>query len=481
MKSFAKKVVNLIPKKKVEYADVRVVEEQSEGISVKNGNVEGVSSSTTLGFGVRVLVDGAWGFASSSKMEIKEAEKIVKQAIAIAKASALAKGEKVRLAEAKPIKDSWKSRYQKDPFAVSLDDKIALLLTADEIMRKYPEIKVARGILTAYRNHKVFASTEGSLIEQEVTECGGGISALAVKEGEVQIRSYPNIGGDWSVKGYEYIEQMKLVENANRTAEEAVKLLSAPICPSKITSIIIGSSQLALQVHESIGHPIELDRVFGTEASYAGTSFVTIEKLGNFRYGSPLVNVYADATVESGLGTFGYDDEGVPGQRVPIIKEGIFSGYLSSRETAPLIGLKSSGGAMRADGWNRIPLIRMTNINLQPGEWKLEDLIADTDDGVFFETTKTWSIDDKRLNFEFATEIAWEIKNGKLGQIFKDATYTGITPQFWNSCDAICNKNYWHLWGVPNCGKGQPGQTAHVGHGVAPARFRNVQVGLVKT
>ncbi len=204
-------------------------------------------------------------------------------------------------------------------------------------------------------------------------------------------------------------------------------------------TIILGPTQLALQVHESCGHPIELDRVFGTEASYAGTSFLTTEKLGNFRYGSEIVNITADATVPAGLGTFGYDDEGVPAQRTPIVRDGIFVGYLTSRETAAMLG-QQSNGAMRADGWNRIPLIRMTNVNLEPGEWDLDDLIADTDDGIYMEMNKSWSIDDKRLNFQFGTEIAYQIKRGKLGQMYKNATYTGITTQFWASCDAICSR-----------------------------------------
>jgi len=279
--------------------------------------------------------------------------------------------------------------------------------------------------------------------------------------------------------GYELVTELDLAGHARGLAEEAVALLSAPQCPSLVTTVVIDATQLALQVHESCGHPIELDRVFGTEASYAGTSFLTTEKLGSFRYGSDLVNITADATIPGGLGTFGYDDEGVPAQRTPIVRHGTFVGYLTSRETAAQLGL-TSNGAMRADGWNRIPIIRMTNVNLEPGEWEFDDLIADTDDGIYMETNKSWSIDDKRLNFQFGTEMAYEIKKGKLGQMLKNATYTGITPQFWASCDAICNARHWKLWGTANCGKGQPGQVAHVGHGTAPARFRSVRAGVVK-
>jgi TldD protein len=315
-------------------------------------------------------------------------------------------------------------------------------------------------------------------VELEITESGAGITALAVEGSEVQVRSYPNsLGGDFASQGYEFVKTLALAENADQIAGEACALLQASELEPGERDIIIGSSQLALQVHESIGHPVELDRVLGTEASYAGTSFVTLDKLGKLKYASPIVSVYQDATIEGALGSFGFDDEGVPAQRLPIIKDGLFTGYLTSRETAPVIG-RTSSGAMRADGWNRIPLIRMTNINLEPGTGRLKDLIADTGEGIYFGTNKSWSIDDKRLNFQFGTEIAWEIKDGKLGRMVKNATYTGITPEFWNSCDAICGREEWKIWGLPNCGKGQPGQSAHVAHGAAPARFRKVRVGV---
>jgi TldD protein len=244
---------------------------------------------------------------------------------------------------------------------------------------------------------------------------------------------------------------------------------------------------LALQVHESCGHPIELDRVLGTEASFAGTSFMTIDELGVLQYGSPVVNITADATLPRGLGTFGWDDEGSPAERFPIIERGRFANYLTSRETAwwlanhyhhstPRPPLPFSNGTMRADGWGRLPLIRMTNISLEPGDWQLEELIADTDDGLFLDTPKSWSLDDKRLNFHFGTEVAYEIKKGKLGRLLRDASYTDRTPRFWNSCDAVCTADHWRLWGLPSCAKGEPMQIAHVAHGAAPARFREVPV-----
>lgn len=478
MKEIANRALNIAQLKGASYADVRLVRRERQAISVKNGQVSGLVQDEDQGIGVRVIADGAWGFASSSTITAQEAERIAALAVQIAKASALVKTKDVQIGPPVMHQASYRTPVRLDPFQVSLEDKLALLMAADAEMRAVTGVRVAKGSLEAIRETKAFANSEGSYIEQEIIETGAGLEANAVGQGEVQKRSYPNsFGRHQGTRGYELVQELDLVSNARRIGEEAVALLSAPQCPSMVGTLVLDSTQLALQVHESCGHPIELDRVFGTEASYAGTSFLTLDKLGSFRYGSDLVNITADATIPGGLGTFGYDDEGVPAQRSPIVRDGIFVGYLMSRETAAQIG-RTSNGTMRADGWNRIPIIRMTNINLEPGTWRFADLIADTDEGIYMETNKSWSIDDKRLNFQFGTEIAYEIKRGKLGQMYKNATYTGITPQFWASCDAICNAAHWHLWGTANCGKGQPGQVAHVGHGTAPARFRNVRMGI---
>ncbi|MEW6231066.1 MAG: TldD/PmbA family protein [Chloroflexota bacterium] len=480
MREFIERILNTAQVRGANYADVRVVRRQSQSIVVKNGNVEALSIAEDQGFGVRVIAGGAWGFAASSLLAVSEADRVAAQAVQIARASATVKSRDLDIGPGIPVTDRYRTPVEIDPFGVPIERKIALLLAADAAMRKVKEIKVAESSMELFRELKTFASTEGGFIEQEIIESGGGIEATAVGNDDVQKRSYPNsFGRQQGTAGYEFIEAMDLVGNAERIAAEAAQLLRAKQCPAGVTTLILGPTQLALQVHESCGHPIELDRVFGTEASYAGTSFLTTDKLGSFRYGSEIVNITADATIPGGLGTFGYDDEGVPAQRVPIVRNGIFVGYLTSRETARVLG-QSSNGTARADGWNRIPIIRMTNINLEPGEWEFEDLIADTDEGIYMELNKSWSIDDKRLNFQFGTEIAREISHGKLGPLLKNATYTGITPQFWGSCDAICNAGHWNIWGTPNCGKGQPPQAAHVGHGTAPARFRHVQVGMMK-
>jgi TldD protein len=459
------------------YADIRIIITNYEYVSAKNERIADINRSDEEGFGVRVIADGAWGFASSNKVTKSEIERVSAQAVKIAKASAILKKVDVVLAEEPPHVDVWKTPYQKDPFAVPLETKIDLLLKINAELMKVKDIKVARSQMRFVREHQFFANTDGSYIEQDLLRTAVGYTATAVGEGEMQVRSYPDSHGWHSMsKGYELVEELPLLENTQRVAEEASALVKAPKCPEMNTDLIIGGSQLSLQIHESIGHPTELDRVLGTEANYAGTSFATTDKLGNLQYGSPIVNIVADSTTPYGLATIGYDDEGVSAQKWHIIENGLFVGYLTSRETAPVIDEKRSRGAMRADGWHNIPLIRMTNISLMPGKWTLDDLIADTKEGVFVDTNRSWSIDQKRLNFQFGTEIAWEIKNGKKTRILKNPVYQGITPEFWNSCDAICNEDHFVLWGVTNCGKGQPGQTAEMSHGSAPARFRNVQM-----
>ena len=461
------------------YADVRVVERSNEQLTVKNGQLEAATSNQSAGFGVRVLVDGAWGFSASALLEPAEADRIAREAIDIARASALAQQGPVELDDTPPVTDSYRTAYREDPFAVSLDEKLRLLMDADAAMARVPGVAIREGSVTAGREIKTFASTTGARIDQEIVESGGGIEATAVNDSEMQQRSYPSsFGGQMVTGGFEAVRALDLAEHAQETAELAVALLDAPQCPSGEMDLILDSTQVALQIHESCGHPTELDRVFGTEASFAGTSFLTTDKLGSLRYGSEQVSIDADATAPGGLGTFGYDDEGVPAQNVPLVENGLLVGYLTSRETAPQIGRRSMGSA-RAWTWSHIPLIRMTNINLRPGDaGSLEDLIADTREGIFMSVNKSWSIDDRRLNFQFGDQAGWLIRNGKRTQLVKNPTYTGITPKFWGSCDAICGPDAWTLWGLPNCGKGEPMQVGHVGHGAAPARFRSVKVGV---
>ena len=462
------------------YADIRIVRTSQERISVRSGVVDTLSFDESLGFGVRVLVNGCWGFASSHDITSKEVDRVTALAVNIAKASATLSKGAVNLGPPVTSRGTYTTPIEEDPFTISTDHKLALLMDADQRMASVKGIRSRQGNLIFIKEEKTFANSEGAHVEQTVYEAGGGISANAVGNNEIQRRSYPqSMGRQQGCAGWEYITAMDLPGNAERVATEAVALLTADPCPSNIvTDIIIGSAQLALQIHESCGHAIELDRVLGAEAAYAGTSFLTTDKLNNFRYASDMVNITADSLRVPGLGSFGWDDEGVPSQSTPIVTNGDFVGYLMSRETASGLGL-TSNGCVRAASWNRIPMIRMTNVSIEPGTWKLDDLIADTDDGIFLEMNRSWSIDDRRYNFQFGTEVGYEIKKGKLGRLLRNTTYTGITPEFWNSCDAVCDADHWTMWGTPNCGKGQPGQIGHTGHGAAPARFRNVRVGVL--
>jgi TldD protein len=464
---------------RADYADVRHVRSAAESVATRNGRVDLARRSEEEGFGVRVRIGGAWGFAAARGNERRAAEQALERAIGVARAQPLASAD-VPLAPEEPARGSYATEVQTDPFEVSLEEKLSLLSAADEAMRGDARVTLAIAHFVAYRDEKLFASTEGALCEQRIVECGGGIAATAVSDSETQVRSFPgSLREDVTQSGWEHFAGLGLVENAPRVAEEAVALLAAPPCPAERTTLIVDGEQAALQVHESVGHAVELDRVLGREASYAGTSFVAVDDLGSLAYGSELMNVTADATCPRGLGSFGWDDEGVAGHAVPIVAEGVLRGFLSSRESAAEIGLERSGGCMRAESFARQPIIRMTNVNLEPGNaGTLDDLIAATDRGILMETNRSWSIDSRRLHFQFGTEAAWEIRDGRRGRLLRNPSYAGITPEFWASLDAVCSESDWKLWGVLNCGKGEPGQSIHVSHGAAPARFRDVQVGV---
>ncbi len=481
MKDQAQQALDTAAAQGATYADARVMDIRQRYLSTKNGQAGQVRDSHSLGIGIRVIADGAWGFASTQDLSRPSIDAAAAQAVEIARASALCKKRNVRLAPEGKAIDHWEAACKVDPFTIPVSTCLDLLLKVDAELRKVKGVTLAEAALDFRKIDQVFLSSEGSEIRQVKTQTGAGFVATSFSGNEIQRRSYPNsFGGQYQTRGYELVEELDLLGHAPEIAEQAVALHQCDQCPAGEKDIILGSSQLGLQIHESIGHPIELDRVLGDEANFAGMSFLTLDKLGKLKYASDIVNVVADATVlhGPGLGTFAYDDEGVAAQCTPIIQNGLFAGYLTSRESAASIGQPRSSGAMRADGWNRIPLIRMTNVSLLPGKGKLEDLIADTNDGIYLETNRSWSIDDRRYNFQFGTEIGWEIKHGKKTRMLKNPSYGGITTEFWNSCDAICGLEEWVLWGTPNCGKGQPMQTMGTGHGASPARFRKVKVGV---
>jgi TldD protein len=479
MKAFLSDVLDAAVRAGASYADVRVVDTTTQALSVRNGVVEGISASTSIGFGVRVIAEGAWGFAASSDLTPESAERTARQAVAIARASATVAVKPVVLAPLKAETGSWSGPCEIDPFGISTDDKLAVLFAADAAMRAVEGVTLTTGEMSFMRSKKTFASSDGAYLEQDWVESTAGIEAYAIAGGEVEKRSYPNSHGGAAIQGgWEVITALDLAGHATQIAEEAVALHSAPYCPGVETTLILDASQLALQVHESVGHPTELDRVLGDESAFAGTSWVSTGDLDTLRYGSDAVTISADATVLGSLGSFGWDDEGVPAKRENLVTNGILTGFLSSRESAAEIGRESSG-AMRADGWSKTPLVRMTTVSLEPGDaGTLEDLIADTDDGVYMAMNNSWSIDDKRLNFQFGCEIGWEIKGGKRGRLLKNPTYTGISPRFWGALDMLGGPDEWTFWGTPNCGKGQPQQIGHTGHPAVPARFRGIRVGV---
>ncbi|MCH7472548.1 TldD/PmbA family protein [bacterium] len=470
--------LNAAAKKKVDYADVRVISSRHEAVTVRDGKVENLSQDGKNGIGVRVLHNGRWGFAASRELSSAEAAVITEQAIRIAKASARAGGEPVTLDSAPPEQGEYSTPVEQDPFEVPLESKIERLMQADSAMASAAKISHRNSFFDAWREDQHFASTEGARVHQVITECGGGIKCEAIRDDDHQVRCYPNsFRGQFHTMGYEGFTQYDIVGEGPRVAEECAALLDAPEVPSIQTTLILDGPQLALQIHESIGHPLELDRVLGMEAAYAGMSFVKPSDTGSLKYGSPLMHITCDPTLPGGLGSYAYDDDGVKARREDLILGGIVQGFLTNRETAPVIGALSNA-CNRADGFARLPVVRMPNVNLEPGEMTLDELIADTKDGFLFSNNRSWSIDDKRINFQFGCEAAWEIKDGKLGKLYKNPNYTGITTEFWGGMDAICNKEHWHIWGTPNCGKGQPSQTAHVAHGCAPSRFTSVSVGV---
>jgi len=479
MKDLALIALDAIVRRGVSYADVRVLEIREREISTKNGKAGHVSGSESLGLGIRVVASGCWGFAATDDLTREGIEAAANLAFQIALASGAARKREVSLAPEEKYEANWISPFQIDPFSIPIDRQLGVLLAVDAELRRHPGVSLAETSMHFERRRQVFASSIGSLIDQTRYTSGAGFSALSYKDGEIQKRSYPNsFGGQYQLKGYELVDELRLLENAPRIAEEAVALHTAEQCPEGEFDLILDSSQLGLQIHESIGHPIELDRVLGSEANYAGMSFLTLDQLRRLRYGSEIVSVVCDSRLEHGpgLGTFAFDDEGVPAQSTDIIRNGQFVGYMTSRETAAEVGDTRSNGCMRADGWARIPLIRMTNVSLEPGRQSLEEVFG-ADHAIYMETNRSWSIDDKRYNFQFGCEIGWEMRSGKRVRMLKNPSYSGISTDFWNACAAIAGPEHWTLWGVPNCGKGQPEQVMGTGHGASPARFRKIRVG----
>jgi TldD protein len=457
-----------------QYADVRTMRQRTETITTRDGALERAGEQQTSGFGVRVLVDGAWGFAAHARLDRSTIGDTARFAVEAGRAAARINRAPIELAPNDPAVATYRTPIQRDPFTVPLDQKQELLLAAERAMRAFESIRITTATVVSFLTEKFFCSSEGARIRQDVTECGGSLFAYATGSGKPARRSFDNYGQ----AGWEFVERLDLAGQARRIGEEAAALLEAPYVEAGNTDVVLGSEQLALMVHETCGHPTELDRVLGFEDAFAGGSFLRPEDLNRLRYGSEHVSLSADSTIPEGLGTFGYDEDGVPAQRFALVKDGVFRGYLASRDTAPLIGWDRSTGCSRAVDWSRLPIVRMVNVNLEPGDFTVEELIAGVDDGLFLDTPSSWSLDDKRLNFHFSVEYGREIKNGKLGALRRGATLQNLTPEFWGACDGVANRDAWRLWGFLSCAKGEPLQGLHVGHGAAPARFRSLPIGV---
>jgi TldD protein len=464
----------------VRFADVRLYKHHRfEFISVKNGQPEALTLRDESGIGIRILREKGWGFAATTTLSSSSVKETARWANRLAR-QAERTGSSIPFLDEREL--ARNGRYAtplvEDPFVVPVEKKLELLLAAEKALHTGPSVKAGEATFTAWQEEKSYLSTEGANYTSKVTHVGAGIAVTAVGGGEVQRRSYPtSFGGDFAQGGYEHVKGFDLVGHAEECGKTAEALLKAPSAPKGKMNLVLASDQLALQVHESVGHATELDRILAYEAGYAGTSFVKAEERERLRYGSPEMTVEADATVPHGLGTFGWDDEGVPAQRTTLVKGGILVGFLSSRETAARRSLDRSGGTMRGDGPLRMPLIRMTNINLVPGDRSRDELIQEAGDGLYMETNVSWSIDDKRLNFQFGCEVGRIIRNGELAELVRNPMYSGMTPVFWGSLKAKGNEKTYHHWGLPNCGKGQPSQVMHVGHGAPMGLFIGVKIG----
>jgi TldD protein len=447
---------------------------RSEAMTARDGDIEELTQDESAGIGVRALVGSSWGFYAVPDLSDAAARAAGRRAAQIAAASARVHGPQIDLVPTGAGVGSWASPCETDPLSVPLSDKGDLLVRATATARD-AGADLAEGLYQIWDTKKWFVSSEGHRIDQHIRECGGGITATAVGDAETQRRSYPSHRGQYGTRGWELVDSLDLGAHAGRVAEEARQLLTAPMCPSGETTLILGGEQLALQIHESVGHAIELDRILGWEAAFAGTSWLDLSQLGSLRYGSELMTITIDPTIPGALGSFGFDDEGTPAAKRDAVRNGRWVGVLAGRDSAAVAGLDYAG-SVRADGWARLPMVRMTNVGLEPGPHTLDEIIAATDDGVFMDINRSWSIDDRRLNFQFGCEIGYEVKNGRLGRMLRNPTYTGIGPKFWQSMDMLSGESI--AWGTPNCGKGQPGQIGHTGHPAAPARFTNVRVGV---
>ncbi|MBL8880287.1 MAG: TldD/PmbA family protein [Phycisphaerales bacterium] len=456
-----------------EYGDVRLLRSTTQVVRGEDGRIAGVSDRVSRGFGVRVLYHGAWGFASSALVHGAEVRRVADLACAIAKASAALVSDPVKLVPEPPHIARVATPFQLNPLEVPLDQRAALLLDSMSVIHAQEGISRSSGRIWMQRDEKFFASTEGARIDFDLLAINAELRATAALEGRFASRAFHT---PYLRTGYELIRDSDLVSQAERIAAQAVEKAQAPTIDPGKYDLLLDPEHLSLTIHESCGHPSELDRALGYEANYAGTSFLTPDKLGSFRYGSPVVNLIADNTEPGTLAATGYDDDGVECQRWHIVREGVFSGYCTNREVAGKIGETRSRGSCRADSWANVPIVRIANVGLAPGDGRLDDMIADIRRGILIEGHDSFSIDQKRYNFQFGGDAFWMIENGKRTHMLRDVIYAGITPEFWSRCDAVADAMHRRTYGFITCGKGQPGQSGWMTHAASHARFRDIDV-----
>jgi TldD protein len=460
----------------VQYADVRLIECEEMRLYAQLGADADERVEHTVGIGVRVLVDGCWGFASRPLVAAGDPGAAARQAMATARAS-VGTTAPVSMPGRAPLSGRYETLVEQDPFAVPAQERQELLETMLANAGRPAEVVSGQAVINAKRQHRHFASTEGSRQHQHFVETGAGLLVNAADAHDVQRRSYPNsFHGNTAGAGWEYVATLGLADHATRVGEEAVQLLGAPAAPSGTADVVIGAQQMSLQIHESAGHALELDRILGDEANFAGTSFIEACDIGTLKYGSPAVNITSDPTMPGTSGSFAFDDEGTQAQRVRLVEEGIVRATLSNRDSTARSGQQLTGAA-RSDGWAYLPVCFATHVYLEPGEGSTDELLARMGDGYYIDDNRSWSIDNRRWNFQFGTEVAYEVRNGRRGRLLKNFSYGGITPQFWGSVEAVAGPEELRVFGYP-CGKGEPKQWGFLSHAAAPVLVRDLRIGV---
>ena len=463
------------------YADVRIGRYRRQEIRTRERQVAGVSDTESYGIGIRTLINGCWGFAATNKMTKEAVRRTASEAAYMSRAARAVQRHRIELAPVKPITGTWMTPIQRDPLEVPLEEKVALLLAANEAALKVDGVRFVTSGLALLREHKTLVTSEGTNVTQTFIRVGPEFSATAVGEGDFQ--SYTEELAPRGM-GWEYVESLKMPANAERWASLAVEKLKAKSVEAGQWDLILDPTNLWLTIHESIGHATELDRAIGQEANYAGTTFAAPPEkmIGQFKYGPPFMNIQADRTQEGSLTRVAWDDEGVPADQWLLVEKGILKDYQTIREQVSriqsLTGVSRSHGCSFAESWNAVPFQRMPNVSLLPGEQDigLDQIVAATERGIVIRNRGSWSIDHQRYNFQFSGQAFHEVRNGKIIGTLRDVAYQANTPVFWNSMDMIGGRSSYWMGGSFNDGKGEPAQSNSVSHGCVPARFRNITI-----